>query len=366
MTFGQWLGLLALAISLYILWQVQQIALLVFASVVLATLLNRVVRSIERYRINRGLAIAMTMTVLIALIISFFAVIVPRIIEQLQELVLLIPVVSNRLRIWYNWLQTVVPVEVLNNFNVIFSSLAGQLQSLIAQILGNFLILLNVSLTAFLSLLLFLVITLMLLANPAPYRRLLIRIFPAFYRRRVDRILRECEVALIGWIKGTLITMLFVGLLSFTGLSVLRVPLPLVNAALAGLLEFVPNIGPTLSVFPPALLALLDAPWKAPAVIGLYVVIQQVESLILVPLIMQQEVALLPVFTILAVIVFASFFGFLGLFLAIPLLIVVQIWLKEVLIKDVLNKWHAASDAFGGSRSDHRTISTVDKTKINS
>nr|WP_155707169.1 AI-2E family transporter [Gloeocapsopsis dulcis] len=365
--------MLAFAISLYILWQIRQIVLLVFASVVLATVLNRVVRSIERYRINRGIAIAMTMTVLLALVISFFAVIVPRIVEQLQELVMLIPVISERLRIWYNWLQKIVPVDILDNLNIILSSLAGQLQSLIAQLLGNFWILLNTSLAAILSLLLFLVVTMMLLANPAPYRRLLILMFPAFYRRRVNRILRECEVALIGWIKGTLITMLFVSLLSFTGLSVLRVPLPLVNAALAGFLEFVPNIGPTLSVFPPALLALLDAPWKALAVIGLYVVIQQVESLILVPLIMQQEVALLPVFTILAVIVFAGFFGFLGLFLAIPLLIVIQIWLKEVLIKDVLNKWRTASDANGKSsrsrsvskRSDHRTVSTVDKTKLN-
>ncbi len=116
-------------------------------------------------------------------------------------------------------------------------------------------------------------------------------------------------------------------------------PLPFVNAALAGLLEFIPNVGPVLSVVPPMLLALLDAPWKAGAVLLLYIAIQQFESLVLVPLIMKQEVDLMPVFTILAVVVFASFFGFLGLFLAIPLLIVVQICLKEVLVKDILNKW---------------------------
>ena len=71
----------------------------------------------------------------------------------------------------------------------------------------------------------------------------------------------------------------------------------------------------------------------------LYIAIQQFESLVLVPLIMKQEVDLMPISTILAVVVFASFFGVLGLFLAIPLLIVLQIWLKEVLVKDVLNKW---------------------------
>jgi predicted PurR-regulated permease PerM len=54
---------------------------------------------------------------------------------------------------------------------------------------------------------------------------------------------------------------------------------------------------------------------------------------------MSQAVDLLPVFTILAVLVFASFFGFLGLFMSIPLLIVSQIWLREVLVKDVLDRW---------------------------
>ncbi|MGL5804006.1 MAG: AI-2E family transporter, partial [Xenococcaceae cyanobacterium] len=145
--------------------------------------------------------------------------------------------------------------------------------------------------------------------------------------------------SLVGWIRGTLIAMLAIGFLSFIGLSVLRVRIPLVNAALAGLLEFIPNVGPTLSIIPPMLLAFLDAPWKAGAVVILYLAIQQFESLVLVPIIMKQTVNLLPVFTILAVIVFASFFGFLGLFLAIPLLIVFQIWLKEVLVKDVLNTW---------------------------
>jgi len=55
---------------------------------------------------------------------------------------------------------------------------------------------------------------------------------------------------------------------------------------------------------------------------------------------MQRAVSLMPAFTLIAVVVFASFFGFLGLFLAIPLLIVTQIWLKEVLVKDILNQWN--------------------------
>lgn len=338
MRFGQWIGLLALVISLYILWQIRQVVLVVFAAVVLATILNRLVAIFQRYRIKRGIAIAITVVLLLTIITAFFAVIVPRLVEQLQELVNLLPAVSARLRSWYGWIQTQIPGQVLENIPG-FETLAQQLQAWVAQLLGNFFVLLNNSLAALVSLLLFLVVTIMLLANPPQYRRIFILAFPAFYRRRVDEILSECETSLVGWIRGTLLAMVVIAVVSFIGLSVLGVPLPFVNAALAGLLEFIPNVGPVLSVVPPMLLALLDAPWKAGAVLLLYIAIQQFESLVLVPLIMKQEVDLMPVFTILAVVVFASFFGFLGLFLAIPLLIVVQICLREVLVKDVLNKW---------------------------
>ena len=338
MRLGQWIGLLVLVISLYILWQIRQIVLLVFASVVLATILNKVVKKLQQYRIKRGIAIAITVTFLIALIVGFFALIVPSIVKQLQELIDLLPQALERVRRWNNWLETVIPGQVLDNIRGL-RNFTQQLQSFVSQILGNFFALVSNSLAVVLNLLLFLVLTIMLLVNPLQYRRIFILLFPAFYRRRVNQILCECETSLIGWIRGTLITMFLIGILSFIGLSVLNVRLPLVNAVLAGLLEFIPNVGPTLSVIPPILLALLDSPLKALGVLILYLVIQQVESLIVVPLIMQQEVSLLPVFTILAVVVFASFFGFLGLFLAIPLLIVTQIWIKEVLVKDVLNNW---------------------------
>jgi predicted PurR-regulated permease PerM len=337
--FEQWLGLIALVVSLYILWQIRQVVLLLFAAVILATILNRVVRRLQRSRIKRGIAIAITIIALIVLIVGFFALIVPRLVEQLQQLINILPQVSQQLRTWVEWIQSVTPGPVLEQFRG-FENITQQIQAWISQLLGNFFVFLNNSLGAVLGILLFLVLTIMLLVNPSQYRRIFILGFPAFYRRRVDYILSECETSLVGWIKGTLMTMMAIAILSFIGLSILGVPLPFVNAALAGLLEFIPNVGPTLSVIPPTLLALLDAPWKAGATILLYIAIQQIESLILVPLIMKQEVDLLPVFTILAVVVFASLFGFLGLFLAIPLLIVSQIWIKEILVKDILNKWY--------------------------
>lgn len=343
MRFGQLIGFVAFVISLYILWQIRQVVLLVFAAVVLATILNRVVRILRRFGIKRGIGIAISVILLLALIVGFFAIIVPPLIEQLQQLIALLPSASERVRNWTNWLQNQIPGQFVESVSS-FRNLTQQLQSWITGLVGNFFALIRNSLAIVLNLLLFLVLTIMTLVNPLQYRQVFVMAFPSFYRRRVNEILDKCEASLVGWIRGTLFDMFIIGLLSYIGLSILGVPLPLVNALLAGLLEFIPNVGPTLSTVPPTLLALLDSPWKAAAVIVLYLVIQQLESLVLVPIVMRQAVDLLPVFTILSVVVFASFFGFLGLFLAIPLLIVLQIWLKEVLVKDVLNKWQGDTE----------------------
>jgi len=131
--------------------------------------------------------------------------------------------------------------------------------------------------------------------------------------------------------------------LSFFGLLLLRIPLALAQATLAGILTFIPNIGPAVSVIPPMAIALLDSPWKAIAVLILYIVIQQVESNLLTPLVMAQQVSLLPAITLLAQLFFVTFFGFLGLLLALPLTVVAQVWLKEVLIKDILDEWRHPS-----------------------
>ncbi|WP_017720509.1 AI-2E family transporter [Kamptonema formosum] len=352
MTLGKWIGLFALIVALYILWQIRQVILLLFVAVVLATVLNRFVERLQRSRIKRGVAVALSVFIVVVLIAGFFALAVPPIIDQFQKLVELLPQALERLRGWLYGLQNVIPQQLIDDIRNL-RGFTQNLQTWGTRIFGNFFTWFNNSIGTVLNILLVLVLTVMLLVNPSPYRRVFILAFPAFYRRRVAQILSECESSLVGWIKGTLFNMFVIGLLSYIGLRILNVPLPFVNAILAGLLEFIPNLGPTLSVIPPMLLALLNAPWKAGAVLVMYIVIQQLESLILVPFVMQETVSLLPAFTLLAVVIFAAFFGFLGLFMAVPLLIVSQIWIKEVLVHDILNKWH--KDATDDRRQDFPT-----------
>lgn len=338
MSLGKLIGFLAFAVSLYILWQIRQIILLVFAAVVFAVALNRVVRWLQQKKVKRGHAIAITVITLLLIFVILFALIGPSFAQQLEQLINAVPKLLERLRDWLNSLSTFVPEQFLDVRNL--GNLIPRIQPLVTQLLGNAYTWFSDFLAILLNLLLVIILTIMLLASPTPYRRGLILLFPAFYRRRADEILSECETTLVAWMTGTLFNMAAIGVVSFIGLLILGVPLPLANALLAGLLEFIPNVGPVLSIIPPMTVAVLDAPWKAVAVLILYLLIQQFEAYILVPFVMRKQVSLLPAVTLLSVVVFGTFFGFAGVFLSVPLVIVVKIWLKELLIKDVLNNWH--------------------------
>lgn len=338
MRLGQWIGLVVLLVCLYILWEIRNVLLLVFAAVVLATALNRLVRLQQRLGAKRGLAILVAVMGMFIVTIGVVALVIPPVWAQLQELGTLVPKGWERLRAWSYTLQTIIPSPLLGQIQSL-ETLTRNLQNATPGIFGRFFTFFSNSLGVVLNLLLVLVLSIMLLANPQPYRQGFILLFPSFYRRRVDEILSLCETSLIGWVQGTLFNMFVIGAVSTIGLLILGVRLPFINGLIAGLLEFIPNIGPTLSIVPPLLLALLDAPWKAVAVLVMYILIQQFEGNFLVPFVMRHQVSLLPAVTLMSVVIFASFFGFLGLFLSLPLVIVLQIWVKELLIKDVLNHW---------------------------
>jgi predicted PurR-regulated permease PerM len=337
---GKWMGLVLLCVSLYILWQIRQVLLLGFTAVVLASAMNGLARQITtRLKIRRGLAIPLVIGLMFAFVGIFGLLVIPPFVSQSQELAALVPQSVDRLIALVHWIERQIPGQNFINTNL-FEDFSKQISPLAGPIFTNFFAFFSNSLVVVLNILLVLVLTMMLVVEPEKYRGLFIRLFPAFYRRRVDEILRLCEASLDGWLAGILFNMAVIGVCSFVGLLVLQVRLPLANALIAGLLEAIPNLGPTMSVIPAMAIALLDAPWKAGAVLVLYVLIQQLEQYLLVPTVMAKQASLLPAVTLLSQIAFAIFFGFLGLLLALPLVIVGQIWVKEVLVKDVLDRWN--------------------------
>ena len=354
MRLGTLIGFLAIIIALYILWRIKQVLLLAFAAVVFATAINQIVKFLQnRFSLNRNTAIAISVTGVLAFIIGFIALVIPPFIEQFQELITLIPIGLEQLSSWNEWLRNLLPDNLIEDVRGL-ESLTQNVQSWFSGLVGNFFNLFSSTLGIVLNSLLVVVVTIMLLANPTPYRQVFLLMFPAFYRRRIQIILTKCEKNLGGWAIGILFNMAVIAILSGIGLWALGIRLPLANCLLAGMLTFIPNLGPVLSVIPPAVMGLIDAPWKALAVIILYVVIQQIESNILTPIVMKRQVSLLPAITLLSQVAFAVFFGILGLFLALPITVVAQVWLKEILVKDILDLWEPNSDRFNSKYFNNR------------
>ena len=351
--FSNLVGTIALLIAVYILWQIRFIILLAFAAVALATAINYLVKFLMRLGIKkRGTSIFLSLILLLLIFISFILLIIPPFIDQVQRSLYLLPEAVDKIAVWLAWLQRQVPEQLVGEIQKL-ENVTRNLPDLATRLAGNFYGVFSGSLGAIVNILLVTVVTIMLLVTPHPYIRLFLAFFPSFYRRRAARILKKCEAALVGWTQGILFNMLVITVLSWLGLSILGVQLPLANALLAGLFTFIPTLGAILSCIPPIVLALIEAPWKAVAVLILYFLIQQAESNILTPLVMKQRVSLLPAVTLLAQATFAVFFGFIGLFLALPLTVVAQVWINEVLIKDILSKWgksdrHRANHAKNG------------------
>jgi len=345
--FLDWLYIFVLVCLFLVLWRFRQIVLLVFLATVIALVLNSVARAlVNRLKFSRSVAVFFTITLLTAAVTVFTRLILPPFLAQFQELLAVLPdalnIVSTRADAFITeppeWLPQ-TDVQLLPNA----SELIKEGGLLAKRIFGDFFNFFSSFLAVLLQILLLLLLTLMMLAEPQVYRNLLVRAFPAFYRDRADEIFGQCEIGLLGWVKGVSINSTFVALASGIGLAVIGIPFAYANALLAGLFNFIPNIGPTLSSICPILLALSISPQKAIQVLILYVIIQNVESYIISPLAMKEQVSLVPAVTLVAQLFFTALLGPFGLALALPLTIVLKTWLEEAWIKDILDNWLSRS-----------------------
>jgi len=342
--FGDGLGLIAATAALVLLWSLRDVVIHLFAAVVLAMALCTVVGVVrQRLSCSRPMALLLSLIGLLALLVVTLAAVVPPFVQQFDQLLLQLPVAATKaLTLLKQALdqssQMLYGKEALNwlrqNWGASTSSSAAVSQSLqgllgLAGNVGSGLI----------QLLFVVAVGLMIAVQPAAYREVAVLMVPSFYRRRIREVLLQCGDALSSWMSGVLISSLCVAVLAGIGLSLLGVKLVVANALLAGLLNIIPNVGPTLSTIFPMSVALLMSPWKALAVLGLYVVVQHLESYVITPSVMHHQVKLLPGLTLAAQFVFTVLFGPLGLLLALPLAVCLQVLIREVLIHDVLDPW---------------------------
>ena len=319
---------LALAALFFVLWQLRMLLLMLFGAVVIATIFRAVADTICRFtRVPNGVATALSIVLVLGGLSAFAAMFGAHIAQQVTTLSETLP------RAWRALEARVGDI-----------GLAEQLDRLVATIttpgggsltgFGRTLLSIGGGIA---DLVIVIFAGIYLATQPNFYRVGVIKLVPPARRKVAAEAMLECERALRLWLKGQAVAMIVVGVLTGLGLWVLGVPSALVLGLAAGLLEFVPFIGPILAAIPAVLLALAVSPELALWVVLLYVAVQQLEGSVLQPVIQQYAVDLPGAVLLFALIGFGMLFGTLGVILAAPLAVVTLVLVKRLYVIETLD-----------------------------
>lgn len=328
------IGLWALACGI---WLARDVLFVSFFALLVASFLSIFVEPLHARGIRRSISAPLVLAAFLATVILLFVFTWPTLRAQfimLQEQ--LPPAIAGA----QQWIQDQV-AAVIGSFGDpdgmeerVRTTMSDELSGLI----GGTLPLLNNALGAFTGLILVLAAGMFIAISPRTYMHGLIVLIPRSHRRRAGEVLPQAGVAMVQWMKGIAMGMLIVGTISTIGLWLIGVPAALALGLIAGLLEFIPYIGPTISFIPPIVVALTISPEKALWVVGLYALVQGLESNLIMPLLMKKMVELPPALTLLFQALMATLFGFLGLLLAVPILATSKILIEQLYVEGVADE----------------------------
>ncbi len=176
---------------------------------------------------------------------------------------------------------------------------------------------------------------------------------PKKHIEKTVQLLRKIQDKVGGWVRGELILILIIGILSYIGLIILGVNYALLLAIIAGLTELIPYIGPWIGAVPAVLIGFTQSPGKAIMVGVLYIIIQQLENALIVPKVMNKSVGLHPIIVIVVIIIGMNWFGILGALIAVPVTAMIQIIASEYLEFDqevFIKRRDLSKNALGSDR----------------
>ena len=342
MSSSSYFKLVVILITSLIIWTLRDFLLLIICSLVISNIVCNLCNQIQKgLKIPRSLSLFLVLTVISVIVFTIFILVLPPFIKEFNEILVDIPNGLSKINILIN--------TNLNKFNSLFYGEQSENVIDIFSLINNVVTIPDVSTIAkaiqesfknliniagnlgsgLLRLIFVLAVSLMISIEPKQYKENVLLLIPKNYRNKFRNILEKCNIALANWTFSMVISSLSVGLLSLIVLSILDVKYVVSNALIAMVLNIIPNIGPVISGIFPISIALLDNFWKPLAVLGSYVIIQNIESYIIMPSIMKKKANLLPGLTLISQFGFTFIFGPLGLILSLPLAVVIQVLIKE-------------------------------------
>ena len=351
-------------IALLLLWIARDIFLTAFIGILFGLAVGSGAALLTRLRVPRGLAAALVVFGFIGILYGIAVWIAPTLRDQGALLRERVPEAVDRLEVWLNARPGLAGL-VLGGQHVTQQRTAGRdsaaaaaakraavaadtagatavptLRQRVSQELSGasryFFPFLSSTVTVAAGLFLILVLSIYIGADPNLYHTGLLHLFPHGARARAQIVLGRVAVVLRKWLVTQLIAMVVIGVVSTGALLALGVKAAVALGVIAGLLEFVPTIGPILAAVPAVAMGFLDSPQMALSVALAYLVIQQLEGHLLIPMLMKEGMDLPPALTIITQGVMALLFGFLGLLVAVPLLAAVVAVVKLLYVEDVI------------------------------
>ncbi|AKM79636.1 MAG: hypothetical protein UX85_C0001G0204 [Candidatus Beckwithbacteria bacterium GW2011_GWB1_47_15] len=298
-------------IFLFFLYKIRHVILLLFIAVIFMSALSPLVDKLEKRRVPRGLATLLFYLLIWGAVSYGLAALVPPLVEQSTKFIGSLP-------------QTLDGLSQGNlNLSVFDSQLASLPQRAVKFVVGAF----NNLVTIFTLM----VIVFYMIMERKNLKKYLVFLFgKTNAEKRAEKFLDRVEHKLGSWVRGEIVLMVIVGLMSYFGLIFLGVPFAVPLAFLAGLTEIIINVGPVIAMIPAILVALNSSPVLALAVFALYFVIQQVENNLIVPKVMQKVVGLSPLVTIVSLLIGFRVAGIAGAILAIPTVLVLEIIVNDI------------------------------------
>jgi predicted PurR-regulated permease PerM len=326
-------GVLIVAV-LILVWLALDLLLLLFAGVLLAIFLRTLATFVARASgLSVGWALVAVCVTLVGSIGLGGWLYAPQLAEQSDQLTQALPQLASdltsRLR-QYSWGEWILDQFSSPSAN---DQLADRATRVVRGLMDGVIALVIVIFTG-----------LYLAAQPAPYLRGVLFLIPVRHRTRAAEVLYAIHHVLRWWLVGQVLAMTLVGLTVGIGLSIIGVRLSLLLGVLAGLFEFVPLVGPVVALGPALLLASAEGTRLVAWVLGLYLVVQNLEGYVLTPLVQQRAVELPPVVTIAAQLALSWIAGPIGLIVAVPLTAALMVATQMLYVEDTLGDDRAAPD----------------------
>lgn len=312
------------------IWYAAAALLLVFACILFAILLYELSDVVtRRTKLKRKFSLPLVVLLLLGVIGVGGTLMAPQISDQADKLAEAVPQALNQLR------------ETINQHDLARRLLGGipsddKLMSYLGKLAPNAGLFFTGVLGAMGNVLIIIFVGIYFAAQPGVYIRGLITLVPPHKRGRAQEVLDEMGRTLSKWLLGKFVSMLVVGTLTATGLALLGVPLALILGIIAGLLDFIPYLGPLMAGVPALLIAFSSSPTLALYVVCLFGGIQLIEGYMLQPLIEKRTVSLPPALTIVMQVLFGTLFGLAGVALATPLTAVLAVLVTMLYVQDVL------------------------------